>query len=297
VFDDGAPLMWGVGPAFRAILVGGGDGAIAQAVTLAGGLVVAELAWGEPIVTDPNAILVLDATGENWAGLGEELATFAVLADVVCCSFDQLDVVADTVLLTDAQLLCEPSTADAVAALTMAAAAVASPDGVREGEGARLRRFSGEVARLAAVLARLAAAEEAGDVADRRPLYDPGFDRGQAVASDPPVDARAVRQLLRARRLRDGFFGAGLFEDPAWDMLLDLFAAELEGAEVSVSSLCIAAAVAPTTALRWVGRMTDAGLFDRRPDPQDRRRAFVGLSARGSAAMRGYFGAVRMTFA
>ena len=82
-------------------------------------------------------------------------------------------------------------------------------------------------------------------------------------------------------------------EDPAWDMLLDLFAAELEGAEVSVSSLCIAAAVAPTTALRWVGRLTDAGLFERRPDPQDRRRAFMGLSARGSAAMGAYFRALR----
>ena len=58
-------------------------------------------------------------------------------------------------------------------------------------------------------------------------------------------------------------------------MLLDLYAAELEGAQVSVSSLCIAAAVAPTTALRWIGRMTEAGLFVRQPDPFDRRRAFL----------------------
>ena len=43
-------------------------------------------------------------------------------------------------------------------------------------------------------------------------------------------------------------------------VLLDLFAAELEGNRVSVSSLCIAAGVAPTTALRWIARMTDMGL-------------------------------------
>jgi DNA-binding MarR family transcriptional regulator len=88
--------------------------------------------------------------------------------------------------------------------------------------------------------------------------------------------------------LRDQFFGTALFEDPGWDMLLDLYAAELEQARVSVSSLCIAAAVAPTTALRWIARMTDTGLFERRPDMHDRRRAFMVLSERASEAMRGY---------
>ncbi len=107
------------------------------------------------------------------------------------------------------------------------------------------------------------------------------------------VDAATVRQALRARRLRDSFFHAGLFEDPAWDMLLDLFAAELEHSRVSVSSLCIAAAVAPTTALRWISKMTEAELFVRQPDPQDRRRAFMALSPRASQAMRSYVAAAR----
>ena len=189
-------------------------------------------------------------------------------------------------LLADAELRCAPTLADRVAALAVAAARAAVPERVREGEAERLRRFSGEVGRIADVLARLAASEGADALAERRPGYQPG-----PVASDSAVDAVQVRQLIRARRLRDGFFGAALFEDPAWDMLLDLFAAELEGAAVSVSSLCIAAAVAPTTALRWVNRLTDAGLFERRPDPLDRRRAFVALTARGSGAMRGYFAA------
>nr|WP_277924321.1 winged helix DNA-binding protein [Sphingomonas sp. CROZ-RG-20F-R02-07] len=75
-------------------------------------------------------------------------------------------------------------------------------------------------------------------------------------------------------------------------MLLDLFAAELERAKVSVSSLCIAAAVAPTTALRWIARLTEAGLFERRPDPADRRRAFMALTPRASDGMRRYFAGV-----
>ena len=107
------------------------------------------------------------------------------------------------------------------------------------------------------------------------------------------VDAQEIRAAIRARRLRAQYFEAGLLEDPAWDMLLDLYAAQLERGRVSVSSLCIAAAVAPTTALRWIARMTDTGLFERRPDLLDRRRAFMVLSDRASEAMRGYILATR----
>jgi hypothetical protein len=53
-----------------------------------------------------------------------------------------------------------------------------------------------------------------------------------------------------------------------------------------VSSLCIAAAVASTTALRWIARMTDTALFERRPDLLDQRRAFMVLSNRASGGMR-----------
>ena len=72
-------------------------------------------------------------------------------------------------------------------------------------------------------------------------------------------------------------------------MLLDLYAARLERRRVSVSSLCIAAAVPPTTALRWIGTLHDADLFGREPDPTDKRRAHITLTARAADAMRGYF--------
>jgi DNA-binding MarR family transcriptional regulator len=39
--------------------------------------------------------------------------------------------------------------------------------------------------------------------------------------------------------------------------------------------------------------MTDTGLFERRPDLLDRRRAFMVLSDRASKAMRGYIVATR----
>ena len=55
----------------------------------------------------------------------------------------------------------------------------------------------------------------------------------------------------------------------------------------------IAAAVAPTTALRWIGKLTEVGLFERHPDPTDRRRAFLALSPRALKGMGSYVAAVR----
>lgn len=276
------------GDPFDVVLVGGDDGAMAEAIALAGGRITATLPWEGPLLAEVGALVAVDLAGLGEAALDD--LTPLDRADLVACELDQLDRVADAVLLNDAQLLCAPSMPERVAALAMAAAELGRPDAVREGEAARLRRMSTEVGRIAQVLARLAE-DEGASVADRRPAFDAGPPPSD-LGPDLTIDAAAVRGAIRARRLRAQFFGPDLFEDPAWDMLLDLFAAELEGGRVSVSSLCIAAHVAPTTALRWITRLTDAGLFERRPDPQDRRRVFIALSARGSAAMRGYVAAL-----
>ena len=104
-----------------------------------------------------------------------------------------------------------------------------------------------------------------------------------------------MRSVIRARRLRSRFFEEELFADPAWDMLLDLRQAEIAQLRVPVSSLCIAAAVPATTALRWLKTMTDKGIFLRRADPHDGRRVFVELSPAASQAMRRYFAEVGRT--
>lgn len=102
-------------------------------------------------------------------------------------------------------------------------------------------------------------------------------------------DPRLVRQIIRQRQLRARFFDADLFADPAWDILLDLTAARAEHKRVSVTSLCIASGVPPTTALRWIGQMTDAGLLVRIEDEADRRRAFIALSDKAADGMARYF--------
>ncbi|HEY0013725.1 MAG TPA: MarR family transcriptional regulator [Allosphingosinicella sp.] len=124
---------------------------------------------------------------------------------------------------------------------------------------------------------RLAAAAERSPPETQRP-------RLQLVgANDAPRaggESLAVRtrHYLKARRLRESLFPEGLFADPAWDMLLDLFASRLEGHKVCVSSACSAASVPQTTALRWVDRLEECGLVVRRPDPQDSRRIYVELT-------------------
>lgn len=109
---------------------------------------------------------------------------------------------------------------------------------------------------------------------------------GAAAAASPPISAEWVRSIIRARRVREHYLGSDIFGDPGWDMLLDLFAARLEGARVSVSSLCLAAAVPPTTALRWIKLLCDEGLIERVPDRTDGRRVLIAMKADTASKMQ-----------
>lgn len=102
-------------------------------------------------------------------------------------------------------------------------------------------------------------------------------------------DPRLIRQIVRQRQLRARFFDGDLFADPAWDILLDLAAARAEHKRVSVTSLCIASGVPPTTALRWISQMVESGLLERVEDDADKRRAFIALSDKAADAMARYF--------
>ena len=183
-----------------------------------------------------------------------------------------------------AQILIDPDDAQRAAAVSLALAGVGRASRVSDvgrDNAVRLRQLSDEMGRIASTLARLSATpDEAGPSALR--LVEP-------LKDAPPLSVDIVRSVIRARRLRTRFFSEELFADPAWDMLLDLLQAELAQHRVPVSSLCIAAAVPATTALRWIKSMTDNGLFVRRADPHDGRRVFVELSTGASAGMRGYF--------
>ncbi len=107
--------------------------------------------------------------------------------------------------------------------------------------------------------------------------------------SNQPNLARNIelaRHLYSMRRQRSTIFGQmEIFGEPAWDILLDLYIAALEGKSVSVSSACIGSASPPTTGLRWIGVLTHQGMLIREHDPTDQRRVLVRLSDQCLAAM------------
>ncbi|MFX9608428.1 hypothetical protein ABTU70_19535, partial [Acinetobacter baumannii] len=86
---------------------------------------------------------------------------------------------------------------------------------------------------------------------------------------------RIAKWWLKARRLREEVFGADMFSDPAWDILLDLYAADAKGERVQITSLSVAARVPHSTAIRWARIMTRAGLLIRERDPKDGRRIHI----------------------
>lgn len=110
-----------------------------------------------------------------------------------------------------------------------------------------------------------------------------------AVTDNGPATERDIRKIIKHRRIRDHFFGSELFADPAWDMLLHLYASHLSQHRMSVGALCEGAAVPATTALRWVTHLTEKGWVERRQDPIDGRRYFVSMTAAAQEAMEGYF--------
>lgn len=85
--------------------------------------------------------------------------------------------------------------------------------------------------------------------------------------------------LTRIRDLRNKTFGDQIpFADPAWDILLDLYLARLNGQRLSVTDVAVGAQVPPTTALRWITLLTEKNAIERARDPHDRRRTFLSLT-------------------
>lgn len=111
-----------------------------------------------------------------------------------------------------------------------------------------------------------------------------------ARLQDAPVatSSQYVRRVIAARSARQQFFSSDLFADPAWDILLELYALHCEQQRTSVSGLCIAVSVPATTALRWIDKLHTDGLLSRSADPLDARRIWVSLSPIGLHAMESY---------
>jgi len=106
------------------------------------------------------------------------------------------------------------------------------------------------------------------------------------------LSSAILHDILLARRARSRFFSKGLFADPAWDILLDLLNSRLSHRRVSVTSVCVASNVPPTTALRWIRLLENEGLVRRQADPFDGRRFYIELTEKADASLSQYFASV-----
>jgi hypothetical protein len=276
--------------------------------TIDGGSIAALLEGPIALLGD---VVLVDCTVSGRSGLDAMMLAGSARLDmrvaragaklIVSTSMAGLDDVFAVLDQSAPQILVAPSRAERVVAVgrVMGEAGAARVREMSEDDRLALLRLSQQVEAIAYSLDRLT-----------QPMAQPGHagatslsDYKRAAEAVPMVfgagsqlqlpDLQMVRQVIANRQARARFFDAELFGDPAWDMLLDLTAAQGEGAQVSVTSLCIAAAVPATTALRWLTQMVECGIFIRVPDPADKRRAFIALSDRSLTAMAGYFASLR----
>lgn len=238
---------------------------------------------------------VTDGTGEEWSEIADYLHRYGAQA-LVWIGTDQIETGYGVLPPERCQFLIDADDALAVPIMARASRRTVMDqlqDNSRDGEYRDLHRISDELADFARTLARIA--EQDGAVAPMVNDKPVSFRAAPAGMFEPfapesgEVEAAKIRNLIKLRRLRDRHFDPSLFADPGWDILLDLYAAKLEGKSVSVSSLCIAAAVPPTTALRWITSMTEHGALVRRQDRNDARRVFIELSEDSTERLHRYF--------
>jgi predicted transcriptional regulator len=130
-------------------------------------------------------------------------------------------------------------------------------------------------------------ADELSSIVEKLRTYE-RCDKNSSPENRSPLDR--ARTHYRNRRLREKFVGGpDIFAEPAWDMMVDLFIAHEEKRKIAISSLCIASAVPPTTALRWINTLIARKLFTKEADPGDGRRIYVALTERGIEGVRKYF--------
>lgn len=98
----------------------------------------------------------------------------------------------------------------------------------------------------------------------------------------PPIGSRqsaaVASAILKDRRRRSRIFNAGMFGEPAWEILLTLFVNDSSGLRLTVGGLSKSTERAHTTTLRWLGYLRDQKLVFREENPGDARTEFVRLT-------------------
>jgi DNA-binding MarR family transcriptional regulator len=106
----------------------------------------------------------------------------------------------------------------------------------------------------------------------------------------PAIDAALVRAILAARRQRERAMGVAIGE-AAWTLLLEAYAAHLEGRRIATTGLGAPSGLSRSTAHRWVLWLVERGLLVRRADPRDERVGLIALTDECAGRLRAYLAA------
>ncbi len=143
-----------------------------------------------------------------------------------------------------------------------------------------LQYLSASLRRATARWNRLAAIFQLQAMASNGTLHPEAVPRPEVTARDKPsVDDLQyfALQMMKDRQIRSKYFDAQILNGPAWDILIDLAAAGLQGRAVPTSSACASTQAPFSTALRHVNQLVEAGLVKRTIDPSDKRRTLLEL--------------------
>ena len=112
-------------------------------------------------------------------------------------------------------------------------------------------------------------------------------DRGGRYFSATRLTSVTSEINRRARRL--GYLRADLLTEPAWDILLHVYAFELVQRRVTASELSDRINVPSTTSIRWMKVLEADDLIDRVIVAGDPAQVTVSLTVKGLHAMDAYF--------
>ncbi len=113
------------------------------------------------------------------------------------------------------------------------------------------------------------------------------FEQLQALLPSEPrirITEDHMQSLISARRGRERLFGRHLFSDPAWDVIIELYAAMLGKRRMSAADLAKAIGAPESVISRWIAALVDAGIVSMTGDSNE-ADSTVELTEEGAAKM------------
>ena len=105
------------------------------------------------------------------------------------------------------------------------------------------------------------------------------------LPADELTLVNAAKRIIKIRDARRKYLPESYFEEPAYNILLDLYVANAEKRIVYVNDACIASNTPTSTALRWISILVRDGFAIRYRDDKDARRTILEITPVGGRAI------------